>query len=81
MGEHNCGDVISLIHVYLDEEMDEGTRVHIEAHLRSCSACLEAFDFEGELRRVVAQRCREGAPDRLRQRIIDLLDDLAGHES
>ena len=40
-----------------------------------CTPCLEAFDFEAELRILVSTKCREEAPDALRQRVIDALRD------
>ena len=64
-------------YLFLDGELDDSARVRIESHLRQCSPCLEAFDFEAELRRIVADRCRDRVPDELRARIQTLLDGEA----
>lgn len=73
MTEHTCQDAISELYRYIDGELDDTARVRISAHLDACSPCLEAFDFEVELRRVVASRCQERVPDELRDRILNVL--------
>ncbi|MFN8052839.1 MAG: mycothiol system anti-sigma-R factor [Acidimicrobiales bacterium] len=65
----NCDVALAELYEYLDGELDETARVRIEHHLRECSPCLEAFDFEAEIRRLVADRCREQCPEELRRRI------------
>jgi mycothiol system anti-sigma-R factor len=73
MTDHSCEDALSELYRYLDGELDDQARNEISAHLDGCSPCLEAFDFEVELRRVVATRCQERVPDDLRNRILDVL--------
>lgn len=79
MTDDNCDDALREIYRFLDGELTDDVRVRIEAHLRECSPCLEAFDFEAELRRLVAERCRDVCPDTLRARIQHAIDhdDLA----
>ena len=56
----------------------------IAHHLEGCNPCIEAFDFEAELRMVISARCREEVPESLRVRIAQKLtllartDDLGG---
>ena len=76
MGD-DCDDALAELYLFLDGELDDSARVRIESHLRQCSPCLEAFDFEAELRRIVADRCRDRVPDELRARIQTLLDGEA----
>jgi anti-sigma factor (TIGR02949 family) len=82
LGEHghelDCDDAISQIYAYLDGELDVATVAELEAHLQSCSPCLEAYDFEAELRKVIAARCREDMPGDVRNRIMAVLDRLEG---
>jgi mycothiol system anti-sigma-R factor len=78
MDTHDCNDALTELERYLDRELDAETLVSIEAHLRSCSPCLEAFDFQAELRKVVARGCKERVPDGLRTRILDALQACAG---
>jgi mycothiol system anti-sigma-R factor len=68
-----CDGYLSELYLYLDRELDDATRLSIEVHLRQCSPCLEAFDFESDLRRVIADRCRDRVPDALRSRVSDAL--------
>ena len=65
----NCDVALAELYQFLDGELDDGARQRIERHLRECSPCLEAFDFETEVRRLVADRCRDQCPEALRQRI------------
>ena len=70
----NCDNALAELYIYLDGQMDPEARERVEAHLKDCSPCLEAFDFEAELRRVIADRCRDRVPDELRQRILAALE-------
>lgn len=58
MSAHSCADILNELYLYLDGELDAPGTTTIEDHLRHCRACLEAFDFEAELKRVVAIRAR-----------------------
>jgi mycothiol system anti-sigma-R factor len=54
-----CREAISQLYVYLDGELTEERRVKVQHHLDHCGSCLEAFEFEAELRAVIAERARE----------------------
>jgi mycothiol system anti-sigma-R factor len=70
MDDHgNCGDAVGRLYHYLDGELDEARKAMVRRHLDECLPCLEAFDFEAELRQIVARKCRESVPDELRVRI------------
>ena len=64
-----CTDAVERLYHYLDGELDEARMAMVKRHLDECLPCLEAFDFEAELRQVVARRCRESVPEQLRIRI------------
>jgi mycothiol system anti-sigma-R factor len=70
----NCTETIHELYEYLDGELTDDKRRHIEQHLNDCSPCYEAFDFEAELRMVIRKRCAETVPDQLRQRIAQALE-------
>ncbi len=70
----DCTDTIQELYGYLDGELTDEKRRHIEQHLNDCSPCYEAFDFEAELRMVIRRRCTETVPDQLRQRIARALE-------
>jgi mycothiol system anti-sigma-R factor len=75
MGESDvdCNETIERLYIYLDGELTDERRIEIKRHLDDCPPCLDAFDFEAELRVVIADRCRDHVPDSLRQRIHDAL--------
>ena len=70
----NCDVALAELYEFLDGELNDESRRRIEQHLRDCSPCLEAFDFEAEVRRLLANRCRDQCPDALRQRIQNALE-------
>jgi len=70
----NCEEALHQLYEYIDGELDETRRAAIYDHLDKCGPCLDAFDFEEELRRVVAKRCHDTVPDALRSRIAAQLE-------
>jgi len=47
----------------------------VKRHLDECPPCLHAFDFEADLRQVIADRCKDRVPEALRRRIHEALID------
>lgn len=76
-GEGKCSEALNELYAYLDGEVTADRRSHIEAHLNGCNPCLEAFDFQAELRLVIAQKCRDEVPPSLLEKIINLIDEPA----
>ena len=77
--EHgDCEGARHTLYHYLDGELTEEKRSIIRQHLDDCSPCFEAFDFEAELRQVIAKRCCEEVPQGLTQKITAALS-LEGH--
>ena len=80
----DCQEAIHTLYHYLDGELTEYRRVEIRQHLDDCMPCLEAFDFEAELRIVIAHKCRDAVPDHLRIRVakairaVEESDDFFG---
>ena len=68
-----CEEALQELYHFLQGELTEERRSLINGHLDGCTTCLGAFDFEAELRRVVAERCRETVPEHLRLRIAALI--------
>jgi len=68
-----CEQAIRELYVYIDGELTDEKRSTIKGHLDDCNPCFEAFDFEAELRIVIAARCTEEVPDSLRNRIAEQL--------
>src|SRR3954467_15559285 len=68
-GERDCEAALRAIYVFLDREMPAGDRETIQGHLDDCLPCLEAFEFEAELRSMIANKCKEDVPEHLYERI------------
>jgi mycothiol system anti-sigma-R factor len=68
-----CQEALDTLYHFLDGELTSDRRQLIQQHLDRCSSCLEVFDFEAELKIVVARRCKESVPDALRARIAAAL--------
>lgn len=73
-GGPDCDDALHQLYEFLDGELTTERRELIRHHLDECIPCLGAFDFEAELRLVIAQKCRDSVPDDLRRRIADLIE-------
>ena len=69
----DCDDAVHRLYHFLDGELTPDKRVEIQRHLDACLPCLEAFDFEAELRVVIATKCRDQVPDALRERIASAI--------
>jgi len=74
--DHNCDDALADLYGYLDGELNDVVVARVEEHLQHCSPCLEAFDFEAELRRVVSTKCRDRMPDDMRAKIFAVIERL-----
>jgi mycothiol system anti-sigma-R factor len=61
---------------YLDGHLTEERRILIQRHLDDCPPCLDAFDFEADLRIVIAHKCREHVPEKLRMRVAEAIREM-----
>jgi mycothiol system anti-sigma-R factor len=77
---YDCDDALHELYHFLDGELTTERRVTIQAHLESCPPCFEGYDFEAELRIVIAKKCHEQVPEALRLRIAEAIDHEAMHD-
>ncbi len=70
----DCNKTLHELYQYLDGQLTEEDRANIAHHLDDCSPCLEAFDFEAELRTVIRNRCTDTVPEGLRHRIARAIE-------
>ena len=54
----DCKETIRELEAFLDGSLSEDGHHAIHAHLGGCTDCLQAFDFQAELRTVIAAKCR-----------------------
>lgn len=73
----DCSQSIQRLYHYLDGELTDDRRKEIQRHLDECPPCVEAFDFETELRQVIANRCRDHVPPALLDRVRSAIDEEA----
>jgi len=72
----DCTETVAWLYEFLDGELTEERRIAVENHLNFCPPCGSVVSFEFELRRVIADRCRDHVPDQLRERIQAALAEL-----
>ncbi len=71
----DCREALHRVYHFLDEEeMTPELRHTIERHLDRCAPCLRAFGFEAELRKLIADKCKDQVPEGLRTRIAVAID-------
>ena len=80
----NCEEAVHELYTYLDGELTEVRREEIRIHLDYCGPCGGAAEFEAELRRVIANRCKDRVPESLIRRVAEAIEeesrqDDAGH--
>jgi mycothiol system anti-sigma-R factor len=58
MADDGCGETIRELETFLDNELSDDARSQIQEHLDGCLDCLQAFDFQAELKAVIRLKCR-----------------------
>jgi anti-sigma factor (TIGR02949 family) len=54
----DCDEAIRELDLFLDGELSDAARASIHRHLEQCPGCLEAYDFQAELKQVIAAKCQ-----------------------
>ena len=68
-----CTDAIATLYTFLDGELTPDRRQMIQHHLDECEPCIRKFEFEQELKQVIARKCRDEVPESLRQKVAAAL--------
>jgi mycothiol system anti-sigma-R factor len=71
----DCVEAVHELYSYLDGELTEVRRREIRVHLDWCGPCGGAAQFEEELRRVIANRCKDRVPQSLIERVAQAIDE------
>lgn len=71
----DCNETLRELEIFLDGELTDDVKGVIHSHLAGCTDCLQAFDFQAELKSVIAAKCRnDEMPPGLLQRIERCFD-------
>jgi mycothiol system anti-sigma-R factor len=70
-----CDHAIEYIYQYLDDEISVVHSSRIKLHLRRCSACMSAYEFETKLRSVIRERGRAEPPPELFDRLRTMIQE------
>lgn len=65
-----CGQALEKLYLFIDHEMDDASCDEIEAHIKSCSPCLDEYDLERVVKTLVARSCHDVAPEPLREKVL-----------
>jgi mycothiol system anti-sigma-R factor len=71
----DCQEAVHELYHFLDGELTEERRTEISVHLDWCGPCSGAAGFEAELRKVIANRCKDRVPDSLIARVAAAIDE------
>lgn len=68
-----CEETLARLYTFLDGELTAERKEKIRKHLDDCSPCLEAFEFESELRSMIASKSKDQCPEILKAKIANIL--------
>lgn len=74
----DCRKAAQYLYEYVDRELDGQTMAEVEAHLKLCSHCFDAFDMEFKIKELVRQRSAASPQaEQLKVRILSELQAIA----
>jgi mycothiol system anti-sigma-R factor len=73
----DCQGTLDELERFLDQELPSARRDEVMDHLRRCTDCQQAFDFHGELKRVVREKAQK---DELPPQLMDKILGCFGEE-
>ncbi|MGH8003583.1 MAG: zf-HC2 domain-containing protein [Limisphaerales bacterium] len=74
----DCRKAAQYLYEYVDRELDGQTMAEVEAHLKTCSHCFDAFDMEFKIKELVRQRSAASPQaEQLKVRILAELQAIA----
>ena len=77
----DCGHVLERVYEFIDNELDTASGDAIRRHLSDCEPCLDKFDVEQAVKKLVASHCGgDTAPTHLRDKVLGQLR-VAKHQA
>ena len=70
-----CDHAIEYIYKYLDDEVTLAHASRIKLHLSRCSACMNAYEFETKLKRVIRERGHTEPPAELFDQLRTMIQE------
>ena len=77
----DCDKAYRRMYRYLDGEITVIRRWRITRHLDKCPPCAQGYDFELEVRQVIATRCRDEVPPELKRKITETLQGMCAEQT
>ena len=75
--EIDCLEAIDNLYAYLDGELnDDETLARFRKHLGHCKSCYSRSELEGVINERIKESGKGTAPERLKNRLRDFMDDL-----
>jgi len=75
--DSDCLEAFDHLYAYLNGELkDKVTLAKIEHHLDHCKSCFSRAQMERELNERMKKSGKDKAPETLKKRLNDLIDDL-----
>ena len=79
-GEHHdvdCSEILQRVYVFIDNELEDASSDEIRTHLEECAPCLDQYDLERCIKKLVHRSCGDDqAPDALRAKILMHLTEV-----
>jgi mycothiol system anti-sigma-R factor len=73
----NCREALTKLYEYLDKELCEDDKKHLDQHLEFCSDCLKKYQLEEEFNKVVKQKiCCQPDVTHLKNRVREEIDRI-----
>lgn len=70
----DCKKVEDTLYQYLDQELDEQSAADFEKHIELCRMCFNHTEFERLLRDHMKQKTSHLCPDRVKNRIKNIIE-------
>ncbi|HYU64483.1 MAG TPA: mycothiol system anti-sigma-R factor [Verrucomicrobiae bacterium] len=69
-----CAECADKLDRFLDRELTNTEALEVQLHLEGCPDCMEHYDFESHLKRLVKHSCEcDTAPTTLREKLRQIL--------
>jgi anti-sigma factor (TIGR02949 family) len=70
----DCAHALSQLYEFLDNELENADADAIRAHLAACEPCLDTFDAEQAMKKLIKRGCSgEIAPEHLRAKVLSVI--------